>query len=317
MLKNIKIRLLLVLSFFLILLPMVVIGYFLVSRINLAIVPLGEETTNRINNLAESSRLDSVAQFIRYYDEVLTQSARNYAFTGNKEWKIRYEETEPKLDKFIKEAIEKGDERDRVFFSNIDEANLKLVEMEYASIALVDDGKSNEAINILESEEYWQQKNIYKKGLEEYVEKRDIKYDEALTVSTKNLRDTILKGRENLSITVSVAIVVTAVTTILSIFLVSFIIFFIFEKLRKIKVAVSRITKGDLGFEIDLSPNNEIGQIAQAFNLMTREIKKNRMETEKEIKKRTEELEKVNKSLIGRELKMIKLKNKIRILENK
>ena len=42
-------------------------------------------------------------QLMRYYEEVLTQSARNYAFTQDKKWEQRYITIEPESDKIIKE----------------------------------------------------------------------------------------------------------------------------------------------------------------------------------------------------------------------
>jgi len=42
--------------------------------------------SKNIDNLEKSQRLLSHAANIQYYDEVLTQSARNYAFTGNEIW---------------------------------------------------------------------------------------------------------------------------------------------------------------------------------------------------------------------------------------
>lgn len=46
----------------------------------------------------------------------------------------------------------------REFFSSVDRANLALVDMEREAIELVNDGRAEEAIKILESDEYWDQK---------------------------------------------------------------------------------------------------------------------------------------------------------------
>ena len=67
----------------------VAIGLISVSQINEIAEPITTDIPNSINDLAETSRLDGHAQFIRYYDEVLTQSARNYAFTTDKKWEER------------------------------------------------------------------------------------------------------------------------------------------------------------------------------------------------------------------------------------
>ena len=119
--------------------------------------------------LEKSTELNDLAINIQYYDEMLTQSARNYAFTEDVKWKERYSTDEPKLDKMIKRSNEIGDENDREFFASINSANLVLVEMEYKSIELVDQGKPADAVNILESAQYWDLKKMYAQGLANYT----------------------------------------------------------------------------------------------------------------------------------------------------
>ncbi len=71
--------------------------------------------------------LDELADQIQYYDEVLTQSARNYAFTGDRKWRDRYTDTEPKLELVINEAIDEGNEEEKALFSSIDASNVYLI----------------------------------------------------------------------------------------------------------------------------------------------------------------------------------------------
>ena len=60
-------------------------------------VPESIEDFKTKASILESDRL------IIYYDEVLTQSARNYAFTQDEKWKQRYFDNEPILDQLINE----------------------------------------------------------------------------------------------------------------------------------------------------------------------------------------------------------------------
>ncbi|MEW6042651.1 MAG: ATP-binding protein [Thermoproteota archaeon] len=108
-------------------------------------------------------------QLMRYYDEVLTQSARNYAFTADKKWETRYKAIEPLSDRLLKDAILHAEEDVKPFFVTMDSANSKLVEMEYRSIELVNEGKSDEAVSLLESQEYAKEKKILAEGLENFV----------------------------------------------------------------------------------------------------------------------------------------------------
>lgn len=165
-----------------------IMGFASLSQINQIAEPLSKDIPRGIEEITADSHLNGLAQFIRYYDEVLTMSARNYAFTSDTKWKERYNIIAPQLDKIIKEAIEKGDEHDIKFFSSVDGANLALVEMEERSIRLVDNKKVNEAIEILESNEYWIQKDIYKKGLVDYVSHKGFTYDETLKTSTDTIK---------------------------------------------------------------------------------------------------------------------------------
>ena len=117
-------------------------GHFSFSQAAAAADTTHEYEAQSIRNLETASRLRELALLIDYYDEVLTQSARNYAFTRDKKWEKRYRESEPKLIATLEEALEKGDKIDREFLERIDKANLKLVEMEYRSIELVNAGQT-------------------------------------------------------------------------------------------------------------------------------------------------------------------------------
>ena len=61
-----------------------VTGYVCLHQLQKIAEPLEQDIPKAIRTINESSRLDGLAQFIRYYDEVLTQSARNFAFTKDK-----------------------------------------------------------------------------------------------------------------------------------------------------------------------------------------------------------------------------------------
>src|SRR3989338_4828584 len=156
-----KVKAKLILGFFIIVLLVVAIGSFSIYKMKRIGEPLSKDVPLSIKKLNEADHLDGLAQFIRYYDEVLTQSARNYAFTQNQKWEQRYRDIEPQLDKVIKESIEKGDETDKEFFKSIDESNLALVKMEYASIDYVNKRQPEKAVEILESDDFWNQKKIY------------------------------------------------------------------------------------------------------------------------------------------------------------
>ena len=162
-----------------------VVGHISLYQLNRISEPLNSNIPESVESIGKTAYLDGLAQLIRYYHEVLTQSARNYAFTQDKKWQQRYEDFRPELVQVIKNAIDNGEEKDREIFLNIEQINFAHAEMESKSIELVNNGQPEQAIKILESSEYWDQKETFEQNLGIYVSRRGIKYDEALSNSTK------------------------------------------------------------------------------------------------------------------------------------
>ena len=129
------------LSIVIIAIMVVVLGYKLLGQLYEIAQPLNKDIPRNIEYLNKASQLDHLAHNIVYYDEILTQSARNYAFTGGKDWKQRYLDSEPELDSIIKGALDLGNESGKEIFRKIDHSNQLLVEMEHMALDFVDEGK--------------------------------------------------------------------------------------------------------------------------------------------------------------------------------
>ncbi len=114
------------------------------------------------------ARLHEVAQEMKYLDEVLTTSVLAYAFTHDKKWLNRYNEHEPKLGKIFDEAISHKQRKDAVVVERINSANDQLVAMEIGAIDLVGKGKRQQALNILNSSNYYEQKKQFAQALKVY-----------------------------------------------------------------------------------------------------------------------------------------------------
>ena len=289
--------------------------------------PLNEDIPESIKTISRTSSLHGLAQFTRYYDEVLTQSARNYAFTQDKKWQQRYREIESELDRIIKSAILEGNAEDKRFFSSVDKANLALVDMEYRSIELVNNGQPQEAVKILESDEYWRQKDIYEQGLIDYVNRRGAEYHQALLASTKTIDSATARAQDlirfsTLSVLVFV-IIALALSTVVSLYTFHSIA----SRLAYLKTATEEIGKGKLDTCIEVNSNDEIGQLANSFKKMTENLQKTttsvdklnkeiteRKKTEDDLQKTVKELEQFNGLAVGRELQMVELKKEIDVL---
>ncbi|MBI3639461.1 MAG: HAMP domain-containing histidine kinase [Thaumarchaeota archaeon] len=130
-------------------------------------------------------------QLMRYYEEVLAQAARNYAFTSDKKWEQRYRMLEPESDKLLKKAIKTADKKDEKFFLAMDKANLDLVEMETKALELVNNGQASEAVKLLESDEYERRRKILRDGLADQIKARESGELEQPSQSTDIMSDSI------------------------------------------------------------------------------------------------------------------------------
>ena len=101
------------------------------------------------------------------------------------------------------------------------------------------------------------------------------------------------------------------------------------KPLSRLIKGTEMIGKGDIKHKIDIESSDEITELASAFNKMNanlakskKDLKKHNQVLEKTVKERTrelqskvQELERFNKLVVDRELKMIDLKKKIKELE--
>jgi len=146
-------------------------------------------TDKKLNNIM-SMRLYNI-QLMRYYEEVLAQSARNYAFTGDKKWEQRYQILKPKSDQLLKNAIKIADKKDKEFFLAMDKANLDLVEIETKSLELVNNGQASLAVKLLESDEYERRRKVLRDGLTEQVETTESNELDTSSQSTNIVSDSV------------------------------------------------------------------------------------------------------------------------------
>ncbi len=89
----------------------------------------------------------------------------------------------------------------------------------------------------------------------------------------------------------------------------------VLRPIRQIEESARIIGEGNLGHHINVKGRDEIGRLAQTLNSMTKNLKLSRDETEnykKHLEKRIDELEKFHKLTVGRELRMVELKEKIK-----
>ncbi len=106
--------------------------------------------------IIEVSRLEGE---IRFYDEVLSMSARMAVITGDEKWEQRYRETEEKLEKNLEKAKVFFPDELIIHLEKTNVANEKLIELENKAFELINIGENKQAEKLLFSDRY----NSYKK----------------------------------------------------------------------------------------------------------------------------------------------------------
>ncbi len=300
----------LILGFLAIAMWVAVVGHISLYQLNQISDPLSNDIPESVKSINKTAYLDGLSQSIRYYHEVSTQSARNYAFTQDKRWKQHYKDIEPELDRVIKDASEKGGEKDRGFFSTIYKVNHTLMEMENKSIELVDKGQPEEAIKILESSKYWDQKKNFEQDIGDYVSRRGIKYDEALSSSTRAVNLATKQAQDLIKTSTRLILIFGVVAIILAIGAGLLISRSIYVPLFELKAAADEIGKGKIDTQIEITSNDEVGQLASSFKKMLNDLQKTttsidnlnleiteRKKAEESVRHAYEDLEKANQEM--------------------
>lgn len=249
-----------------------VVGYQSITRLEELARPLRYEIPAASKALELASQLNSAAQLIRYYDEVLTQSARNYAFTQDEKWVDRYGDIEPLLDRAIKGAISTGDEIDRQFFYQIDSANMALVEMEYTAISLVDRGRATEAVAILESDDYWNLKYIYSDGLRSFVERAERKDQKAHALTSEAVNEATERALSGIESSIRSIWILSAVLLIVAILVGSVVGRSIIRPLNRLKDATIELGNGNYNIRTNIETSDEIGAVAKSIDQLARSL---------------------------------------------
>jgi diguanylate cyclase (GGDEF)-like protein len=144
-------------------------GFFAAAALLASIgILIGYSTISQFQPVTEKQvELIRSAEEIRYLDEVLTMSARMAAFTGDPDWEARYLAAEPKLDRAIAVGQQLGHLDDPL--ARISAANERLIELELKAFSLVKAKRRAEAVWLLLSQDYLDNKRVYSEGLNQFT----------------------------------------------------------------------------------------------------------------------------------------------------
>jgi len=107
---------------------------------------------------------------INRIDEVLTMSALMHAMTADPKWAQRYEENAPLLEAAIVKAMSIGPAGVKQNLDAVELANTKLIDLERLSFGLVADGKKEDGLAILSSQDYADLKATYSNEIKKALE---------------------------------------------------------------------------------------------------------------------------------------------------
>ena len=144
--------------------------------------------TNEQNKSKFSSeQLKKMTMEIKYYDEVLTASVLNYAFSGDEKWFVRYTKYELKLGQLIDELLAMSSEENKEQITYLNAINRSLVAFERRAIQSIKANDQQTAISIIYSPQFHQSKTEFMSvltGLIANIKKR---------AGSKNTEDSLLK----------------------------------------------------------------------------------------------------------------------------
>ncbi len=115
----------------------------------------------RFNSFSQKmNQAEKLSTEMIYFDEVLTKSAKMYAYEGDVVWRERYERYAEKLENTLRQA-KKIDPQLKTFLFETASLNNQLIRSEQRAIQLVSEGNSEQAIVLLSTEPYLTYKKNY------------------------------------------------------------------------------------------------------------------------------------------------------------
>ena len=226
-----------------------------------------------IAGLNQSLYIKYISDLTLYYDEVLTQSARNYAFTSDIKWKDRYFDYEQRLQKAISQALKLGNANDSTNFLQLSRVNDQLVRSEYLSFDMTEKGNTTLAIQTLEDDNYWSLKEQYVESLKDYQESKE-RETEALLANIEHLVNTHAENEGDFRRQLKIGFSSYIIILLLIAWLFSFVFFNrAIKHILMLKAGAERLKEGNFNAPIALKTRDEFQDLADTFNEMSKRLK--------------------------------------------
>lgn len=155
-------------------------------------------------------------------------------------------------------------------------------------------------------------------GIFEFYNKENDKNEIFAAVKISSYPYTLILAEDEdnfLAIAVRSAQKLSLAIVFVSFFISLLVYYFISRLLMPLDVlqdGINKIEQGDLTHRVSIKTNDELQDIGEGFNKMASQLDKNIHKIESQVLERTKTLEDLNKHMVGRELKMLELKRKIK-----
>lgn len=210
------------------------------------------ETTFEINEWSH---------WLLYYDEVLTQSARNYAYSEDIKWKNRYDKTLNDLYKLIALILSRSKNKELNIFTEFEKVNNKLADLEISSFEAMRQHQPQKAIAILDSKRYEKYKIQYQNLIQNYLKVKQLNYKNSFNKFKNNTLYVIKYNKERttfISATFFFILVLFIVFT-------SMLIWFVVKRIKKITMFVDQIIVGDDFSSYEANNKNDLDEYVSSI----------------------------------------------------
>ncbi len=233
-----------------------------------------KEKKNSPKIIETKFEINEWSHWLIYYDEVLTNSARNYAYTKDLKWKNRYDKTLKDLYTLIALILSKSQFKDLILFKEFNKVNSELAIMEKSCFEAIHKKDSQLAISILESKKYDFYKVKYKSLIQKYLELKTLNYRISFNKFTKNAFHAIHVNKERTNLVSNTFFTIV----VLFIFFTSLLIWFVVKRINKITTFVDQIIVDEDFSDIETRKNNDLDDYVGS---LIHTLKNNRLASDK------------------------------------
>lgn len=231
-----------------------------------------DEIPQSLEQIEYVTKLEQLTSNILYYGEVLSQSTRNYVFTGESRWLERYNGSRTAMDLLLKTALASADKHEINLFAEVADLQEQMEEIERQAIDLTSLGESEAALRLLESASYQDLFRGFQHRISGVWEDWQVRDKQGLQLSLATIRGL----SDELSSEVRQISIITAIILLLIALLAWWLSLLrsraISEAILQLKEVADKVSQGQKIPAIAIQSADEIGELSESFRHMLKEI---------------------------------------------